>query len=76
MKTVSPVSRKRTLVVETADYWWNGGHDAALSPEERLLALVNAVNHTENMLIEVIDNPNGEFATKLRDRLASLRKGR
>lgn len=63
----------RKLLIDTANYWWQAGHDPVFTAEEQHLHLVNAVNHTENMLIAVLDEPDGEFATRLRAELASRR---
>jgi hypothetical protein len=71
---VGPPPKVRRLLVATADMWWQGGHDPIYTAGERHLNLVNAVNHTENALIEALENPNGEYARKLYEELMQRRR--
>jgi len=61
----------RRMIVETAQIWY----DAAKNPSKDCSAemgLVNALNHTENALVAILDGDD-ETLKKLRDRLRDLR---
>ncbi len=63
--------RPRQMVVQTAQIWY----DAARKPTKHCsveMGLVNALNHTENALIAILDG-NEKAAEELRERLRVLR---
>ena len=63
--------RKRQMIVETAQCWY----DALKNPTPNcspLMGLSNALNHTENALAAILDGDD-ELRARLKQRLDALR---
>lgn len=52
--------------VDTAEYWFAAARNPAYTPAERLNAMENALNHTENALVHVLREPDSEITARLR----------